>query len=193
MMIKHVLMISLLAASLSAQASHPEAAGVGQAILKRPQCFKWGGNSPDSEVITLPGEQGLLYVEKIGLARKIREVDTKDYLKEARQYRFHGTGSPFGKVHVFALTDEGKQIFSPEKGGICHKVAYTTKVLGWTEPKEGPDGLPHTYITYEWRSEYLKPEWRAVWVEHFMKEPTEKGTTTARLIKKNGKWVFSVP
>lgn len=189
-MIKHLLTTTILAAAtLPAQANHPEAAAVGHAILKQPACFTWGKSAED-DMIAEPIDKALPYFEKIGLAKKNREVEARDYLKEGRPYRFQGnSNSPYGKVHVYVLTDEGKRLFSPEKGAICHKVAHATKVAGWTEPKEGPDGLLYTHITYEWRIEYLKPEWRAAFVEIFKKEPVLTGTTTTRLVKKNGQWI----
>lgn len=183
-----LVLLSILGFALPASAAHPEAAGVGQAILKLPGCFKWGATA-DSEVISLPGEKNLRFLEDIGLARKVREIRAADYLKEARPHRYQGAGEiPPGQIHVFALTDEGKQLFSRERKSICHRIVHATRVTGWVEPKEGPDGLIHTYITYEWRIEDLKPEWKEARARHF-KEVAEKGLRTIRLVKKNGQWV----
>lgn len=188
MKISHFLFLSILGLAPLAHATHPDAAGVGHAILKLPGCFKWGATA-DSEVVTLPGEKSLRFLEEIGLAKKVREVRAADYLKEARPHRYQGAGEILpGQIHVFALTDEGKRLFVGERESICHRVIHATRVTGWVEPKEGPDGLIHTYITYEGRIEDLKPEWKEVRARYF-KDAAEKGLRTIRLVKINGQWV----
>ena len=188
MKIRHLLLLSILGFAFPVHATHPDAAGVGNAILKLPHCFKWGATT-NSEVVTLPGENTLRFLEEIGLVKKVRETRAADYLKEGRLHRYQGAGEILpGQIHVFALTDEGKRLFSSERGGLCHRVYQATRVTGWVEPKEGPDGLLHTYITYEWRVEDVKPGWQEVRVKYF-KNIVEKGLRTIRLVKKNGQWI----